>query len=76
VEEAPKETPKEGRRILITIGDKKDAEDIGKQPKEDIIRRINEGTGERNAKRRVIAMQHLKSGDIVLHSSSIEEKNT
>src|SRR5271170_3862096 len=68
-EEAPKENPKEGRKILITISDRKDAEEIGKQPKEDIVGRVSEGAGETHGKCRVIAMQHLKSRDIVLHAS-------
>jgi hypothetical protein len=73
-ERPPAAHPRDGKRILIKINSKTEAETIKEQSREDIINRIQRATDEAQGKHTVIAVQKLRSGDLAIHMDSTTAK--
>jgi hypothetical protein len=55
------------KRVTIKIPNKTEAEDIRHQAKEEIVARIQQCAGGKDASHTVLAVRQLKSGDLVVH---------
>jgi hypothetical protein len=66
--------PKEEKRVTIKILNKTEAEIIRHQVKEEIVARIQQCAGGKDASHTVLAVRQLKSGDVVVHMDSAAGK--
>jgi uncharacterized FlaG/YvyC family protein len=71
--EPPRANPRESKRLVIKMQDKDAAEEIKNMPTETLMEKIRGGAGATPARKTVVAIQRLKSGDIAVHTEGIKE---
>jgi hypothetical protein len=74
IEPPPTAHSQEEKRIVIKIADRGEAEAIKKQTKKDITGRIQQIADETQRKHRIIAVQKLKGGDLIIYINSFAAK--
>jgi hypothetical protein len=62
--------PKEEKRVTVKIPDKKEADVIKHQSKEEIVARIQQRADGKDGSHTVLAVRQLRSGDLVIHMDS------
>jgi hypothetical protein len=72
--EPPRANPRESKRLVIKMQDKDAAEEIKNMPTETLMEKIRGGAGAAPARKTVVAIQRLKSGDIAVHTEGVKEK--
>jgi hypothetical protein len=75
ISNAPKEHPRESKQLLIKISNKEDIANLKNIPTEQIIQRIQEDASTAHASRNIIAARKLPSGDIIIHTNSMQAKS-
>jgi hypothetical protein len=73
-DQAPTANPQEEKRILIRIPDKGQLEEVNRQSREEIIKRIKGNASISQEDSRVVAIRKLKSGDLAVHVNNPRAK--
>ena len=74
--QAPTESAKQSKALRVRLADSSEALQIQQEPVETIIEALQQDIGETHAARSIIAAKKLPGGDILLHTSSVEAKQS
>jgi hypothetical protein len=74
VTEPPKASPRDGKRLVIKIQDKDAADEVKNMTTETLMEKIRGDAGAAQARKTVVAIQRLKSGDIAIYTEGVRER--
>jgi hypothetical protein len=66
--EPPREDPREYKKVMVRIRDQKAAEEVKNIPTEALMAKVHGDVGASQARKGILAVYRLKSGDVILYA--------